>query len=80
MLSVSCRWYVTDQFWNRGSVRPSGVDGDDVPTDIDCGIDERRKLDSVRGEARVQVMCGEDAVGVVRRERADANPCVGAPP
>ncbi len=44
------------------------VDGDDVPTDIDCGIDERRKLDSVRGKARVQVMCGEDAVGVVRRE------------
>ena len=24
MLSVSCRLYVTDQFWNRGSVRPSG--------------------------------------------------------
>jgi hypothetical protein len=23
MLSVSCRWYVTDQFWNRGKVSPS---------------------------------------------------------
>ena len=27
------------------------VDGDDVPTDIDCRIDERRKLDSVRRES-----------------------------
>ena len=25
MLSVSCRWYVSDQFWKRGSVKPSGA-------------------------------------------------------
>jgi hypothetical protein len=45
-------------------------DGHNVAAKIDRRIDERRELDSVRGETSVEVMRREDAVRVVRRERA----------
>ena len=44
MFLVSWRWNVTDQFWKRGSVKPSGRTAIGDVAVGEGGVDERRVL------------------------------------
>ena len=59
----------TDQFWNRGSVRPSGTTADRGSAMADGRVDQRRELDPVLRESLVQVERREQSIRRVRGER-----------
>ena len=69
MLSLSWRWYVTDQFWKRGKVNPSGGTASTLVPLAKAGLMNGGRTMLVGRESIVQVEGRTDAVARVGRQR-----------
>ncbi len=79
MLSVSSRWYVTDQFWKRGSVRPSGVTAMTFPPILIVGSMNGGNWTLDAGKPASRWCAGKMPFVLFGANGFDANPCVGPP-
>ena len=79
MLSVSFRWYVADQFWNLGSVRPSGVTALTLPPMLIAGLMNGGNCILSSGKPASRWCAGKMPLVLFGANGLYANPCVGAP-